>query len=296
MTTFAVMVSRATDHTTRGFFKFVRSLISTPSGSLGVTLVGVHLLAAFFGGLLASHDPIRQDSTQILTAPGFDHIFGTDQMGRDVFSRTLVGGRIAMAMTGVSAILAVGWGAVAGIAAAMRGGIVDAVLMRLVEAVGALPYLLFLLLLASISSAGVYALIPALALFYGTAVVRVARAATHAVVSSDFVAAARVRGETSRQILLREILPNVLDVIVVDGALRWSSMLLGFSSLSFLGFGVSPPTPDWGLMVSDARNVLSVAPWAALCPCVALASLILGFNFLADAVAKSIGIDRCLAI
>jgi peptide/nickel transport system permease protein len=119
-----------------------------------------------------------------------------------------------------------------------------------------------------------------------------ARAATHDVVALDFVTAARARGEARSTIVRRELLPNVLDVLLVEGAMRWSWMLLAFSSLSFLGFGVAPPTPDWGLMISDARSFMSFAPWAALAPVAALSSLIIGINLSADALAKALGIDR----
>ena len=104
--------------------------------------------------------------------------------------------------------------------------------------------------------------------------------------------AAKARGHNNFSIIWREILPNVRDTIMVEGAMRWSWMLLAFSSLSFLGFGVSPPTPDWGLMISDARGLMSFAHWAVLAPIVALSSLIIGINLTADALAKALGIDR----
>lgn len=268
----------------------LRTIVSTPAGAIGTFFVLFHLLMALAGPWIVPHDPLVQDPGAILSAPSLTHPFGTDMLGRDVLARTILGGRTAIAVTIVSAFLAVVGGAIAGITAAMRGGLFDSAMMRLVEAFGALPYLLFLLLLASFFPGNTYALIPALAIFYGNALVRVSRAAALSVVSSDFVAAARVRGERSSTILLREVLPNVLDVIVVDGAMRWAGMLLSFSSLSFLGFGVAPPTPDWGLMISDARNIIAIAPWTALWPCVALATLILGVIFVADAAGKAIGL------
>jgi peptide/nickel transport system permease protein len=112
------------------------------------------------------------------------------------------------------------------------------------------------------------------------------------VVARDFVLAARARGHGRLAIIRRELLPNVLDALMVEGAMRWSWMLLAFSSLSFLGFGVSPPTPDWGLMVADSRTFLAIAPWSGLYPIVALSSLIIGINLTADALAKTLGVDR----
>ncbi|UVC15186.1 ABC transporter permease [Mesorhizobium onobrychidis] len=279
-----------------GTTSILGQILSRPSGMVGAGLTIVHLTLAVFGGLLIPHDPLEQLSNTILLPPSLAHFLGTDGLGRDVFSRTIVGGQSALLVTGVATLLAVTWGAMVGVLSAYKGGTVDEVIQRLVEVIGAFPYLLALLLLAGIANFGVFALIPALAIFYGNGAVLVARSATRAVATADFVAAARARGETSIRILLSEILPNIVDVIAVDGAIRWSSMLLGFSSLSFLGFGVAPPSPDWGLMISDARNVLSVAPWAILSPCVALASLIVGLNLLADASAKAIGVDRALQI
>jgi peptide/nickel transport system permease protein len=135
-------------------------------------------------------------------------------------------------------------------------------------------------------------LIPTLAVFYGIPVIRIARAAAHNVVARDYVIAARARGHGRLSIIAREIFPNVLDALMVEGAMRWSWMLLAFSSLSFLGFGVSPPTPDWGLMIADARTFLPIAPWAGLYPIAALSSLIIGINLAADALAKALGVDR----
>lgn len=270
----------------------IQRLISRPSGAIGLVLTAAHLSLAVFGGFLITQNPLEQHSSELLLPPSWTHLLGTDGLGRDVFSRTILGGQSALLVTGVSALLAVAWGGTTGILSACRGGAVDRLVLRLVEAIGAFPYLLFLLLLAGIANLGVWALIPALALFYGNGAVLVARSAAKGVLASEFVAAAQVRGESPFHVLREEILPNILDVVAVDGAMRWSAMLLGFSSLSFLGFGVAPPTPDWGLMIADARSVLSIAPWASLSPCAALASLIVGLNLLADAGAKAIGVDR----
>ena len=107
-----------------------------------------------------------------------------------------------------------------------------------------------------------------------------------------YQACAQARGHRRFAIIRRELLPNVLDALMVEGAMRWSWMLLAFSSLSFLGFGVSPPTPDWGLMVADSRSFMAIAPWAGLYPIVAISSLIIGINLTADALAKTLGVDR----
>ena len=152
--------------------------------------------------------------------------------------------------------------------------------------------ILAMLLIVSLLGTSTEVLIPALGFFYGKGIVRVARAATHDVIAKDFIVSARARGHSNMSIIWNEIIPNVRDAILVEGAMRWSWMLLGFSSLSFLGFGVSPPTPDWGLMISNARGLMSFAYWAVIAPVVGLSSLIIGINLTADAFAKALGIDR----
>jgi peptide/nickel transport system permease protein len=270
----------------------LRDVLSRPSGAVGLVLVAFHVLLALASPWIATHDFKAVDPTLMLTAPDAAHWFGTDHLGRDVFSRTVLGGREALLVTLVATPLAVLWGGLLGIYLGLVAGRLDDVLMRLVDAFLSLPWILKMLLLIVTFGTGLAVLIPTLAFFYGIPVIRVARAAAHNVVARDFVLAARARGHTPGAIIRRELLPNVLDALMVEGAMRWSWMLLAFSSLSFLGFGVSPPTPDWGLMIADARSYLPIAPWAGLFPIVALSSLIIGINLAADALAKAVGVDR----
>jgi len=268
------------------------AMASRPSGLVGLILVAFHIALAIVSPAIAPYD-FRELSAQIiLNEPSSEHWFGTDNLGRDIFTRTMLGGRQALLVTTISTILAIIWGGLLGVLFGLVGGRLDEFLMRLVDAFLCLPWILVLLLIVVTVGSGPVVLIPTLGFFYGIPVIRMARAATHDVVALDFVTAARARGETRSTIVRRELLPNVLDVLLVEGAMRWSWMLLAFSSLSFLGFGVTPPTPDWGLMISDARSFMSIAPWVALPPVVALSSLIIGINLSADALAKALGIDR----
>ena len=268
------------------------AMTSRPSGLVGLILVAFHIALAIVSPAIAPYD-FRELSAQIiLNEPSSEHWFGTDNLGRDIFTRTMLGGRQALLVTTISTTLAIIWGGLLGILFGLVGGRLDELLMRLVDAFLCLPWILVLLLIVVTVGSGPVVLIPTLGFFYGIPVIRMARAATHDVVALDFVTAARARGETRSTIVRRELLPNVLDVLLVEGAMRWSWMLLAFSSLSFLGFGVTPPTPDWGLMISDARSFMSIAPWVALPPIVALSSLIIGINLSADALAKALGIDR----
>ena len=268
------------------------AMTSRPSGLVGLILVAFHIALAIVSPAIAPYD-FRELSAQIiLNEPSSEHWFGTDNLGRDIFTRTMLGGRQALLVTTISTILAIIWGGLLGVLFGLVGGRLDEFLMRLVDAFLCLPWILVLLLIVVMVGSGPVVLIPTLGFFYGIPVIRMARAATHDVVALDFVTAARARGETRSTIVRRELLPNVLDVLLVEGAMRWSWMLLAFSSLSFLGFGVTPPTPDWGLMISDSRSFMSIAPWVALPPIVALSSLIIGINLSADALAKALGIDR----
>jgi peptide/nickel transport system permease protein len=270
----------------------LRDLVARPSGAVGLALVLIHLALAASSPWLATHDYKAVSPTLMLLPPGAEHWFGTDHLGRDVYTRTLLGGREALLVTLVATPVAVLWGGLLGVYLGLVGGRLDDVLMRVVDALLSLPWILKMLLLIVTFGTGLAVLVPTLAFFYGVPVIRIARAAAHNVVARDFVLAARARGHGRLAVIRRELLPNVLDALMVEGAMRWSWMLLAFSSLSFLGFGVSPPTPDWGLMVADARSYLPIAPWAGLFPIVALSSLIIGINLTADALAKAVGVDR----
>ena len=276
----------------QGLRTVLRDVMSRPSGAIGLSLVVFHVLLALTSPLYVPYDFKTMNSMLMLMPPSSEHWLGTDHLGRDVLTRVLLGGREALLVTGVATPIAVVWGGFMGILFGLVGGRIDEVLMRVVDAFLSLPWILKMLVLIVTFGSGIEVLIPTLAFFYGIPVIRIARAATHDVVARDFISAAKARGHGRMTIIRRELVPNVLDTLMVEGAMRWSWMLLAFSSLSFLGFGVSPPTPDWGLMIADARGFMSFAPWGVLGPVIALSSLIIGINLTADALAKALGIDR----
>ncbi len=276
----------------RRILTVLRDMAASPSGAIGLTLVAAHLGMALISPWIVPYDFKAMNSALVLTGPSAAHWLGTDEFGRDIFTRVLMGGREALVVTGIATPIAVLWGAMLGILLGLAGGRLDEVMMRVVDAFLSLPWILKLLVLVMTFGNGMMVIIPTLAFFYGIPVIRVARAATHDVVARDFVSAARARGHSRFSIIKRELLPNVLDTMMVEGAMRWSWMLLAFSSLSFLGFGVSPPTPDWGLMIAESRVYMPLSPWGVLGPMVALSSLIIGINLSADALAKAMGIDR----
>ena len=273
----------------------LRAMLRRPSGAIGLGLVFCHLVLALVSPWIVPFDYKEMNALETLVGPSSEHWLGTDHLGRDVLSRVLLGGREALVITGIATPVALLWGGLLGVYLGLRGGWADEITMRLVDAFLALPGILPLLVLITVFGSGGEVLLPTLAFFFGIPVIRVARAAAHEVVARDFIAAARARGHRLTEIVRRELLPNVTDVLLVEGAMRWSWMLLGFSALSFLGFGVAPPRPDWGLMVSDARVYMSLAPWGGIAPVVALSSLIIGINLTADALAKTLGLDQSRA-
>ena len=279
-------------NTFQKILEVIKTMASKPSGLIGLTILIFHVILAITSPLYVPYDYKAIDPSLMLNPPSSEFWFGTDSLGRDVFTRTILGGRTALTVTFFGSLIALIWGGSLGIFCGLVGGKIDDVVMRIIDAFLSIPWILAMLLIVSLLGTTTIVLIPALGFFYGKGIVRVARAATHDVIAKDFIVSARARGHSNISIIWNEILPNVRDAIMVEGAMRWSWMLLGFSSLSFLGFGVSPPTPDWGLMISNARGLMSFAYWAVLAPIVGLSSLIIGINLTADAFAKALGIDR----
>ena len=279
-------------NTFQKILEVIKTMASKPSGLIGLIILIFHVILAITSPLYVPYDYKAIDPSLMLNPPSSEFWFGTDSLGRDVFTRTILGGRTALTVTFFGSLIALLWGGSLGIFCGLVGGKIDDVVMRIIDAFLSIPWILAMLLIVSLLGTTTLVLIPALGFFYGKGIVRVARAATHDVIAKDFIVSARARGHSNISIIWNEILPNVRDAIMVEGAMRWSWMLLGFSSLSFLGFGVSPPTPDWGLMISNARGLMSFAYWAVLAPIVGLSSLIIGINLTADAFAKALGIDR----
>lgn len=268
------------------------NLRRSTSGMIGLGLIIGHILMALLSPYITPKDPLMMDAPNRRSLPSAENWFGTDNTGRDIFSRSMMGGRTLLTVTVIGTAIAMAWGGFVGILLGFVGGRADDIAMRLVDAFLAIPWLLFLLLIVSVVGTEPWVQAVTFGFFYGIPVIRVARAATHDYVTREFILAARARGESKRDVVIRELLPNVMDVLLVEGAMRWSWMLLAFASLSFLGFGVAPPAPDWGRMISENRQILALQPWATFGPVLMLSSLIIGLNLFADALAKALGLDR----
>jgi len=270
----------------------LRDLLAKRSGRIGFVIVCLHLSVAVAAPMIAPQDPTHQDAAAMLQSPSLAHWFGTDRLGRDVFSRTLLGGREAMLIATLATVIAMAWGSALGILAALIGGRADAIVMRFVDAMMSIPWILMVMLFVAALGSSSVALVPVLGFSYGLSVVYLARAATLDFVTRDFVVAAQIRGHSRWSIAFTELLPNVRDSLAVQGAMQWSWILLAVSSLSFLGMGVAPPTPDWGQMIADARGIMQRAPWALIWPMLALSSLVIGMNLAVDAWARATGVER----
>jgi peptide/nickel transport system permease protein len=260
--------------------------------SVGLALIGIHVVLALLAPWIAGHDPVATDSADVLSGTTWTHWLGTDQYGRDVLSRTLNGGRYALVVTFLATTIAVAVGTVVGCVTAYAEGWLDEVVMRVVDALLSIPSVLALLVVVTVFGSGLWVIVLAVTVVYAPAVTRVVRGAARTVITQDYVTAARARGEGPLSIVFREILPNVLDVVLVEYAMRASWIVLLISTLSFLGFGANPPTPDWGLMVQENRTALTVVPLGTLAPIVALATLVVGLNLSGDGLSKALGVDR----
>jgi peptide/nickel transport system permease protein len=265
--------------------------ISLPAW-LGIVFLAVHLLMALCAPWLAPYAPTAIDTNNTFQSPSLQHVFGTDRYGRDIFSRVIYGGQVALVISIVSAVLSVLIGGVIGVIVAFMGGVVDEITMRIIDAIISIPGILLLLVIVTGLGTGTAIIVLAMVLGYMPGVVRVIRATTLEYVPRDFILAARLRGERVRSIVWVELLPNILDVLLVEFAMRASWIVLAVSGLSFLGFGVNPPTPDWGLMINENRSALVLYPWGTVFPMIAVATLVVSLNLVSDEVAKMYGIDR----
>jgi peptide/nickel transport system permease protein len=260
----------------------LRRLLATPQGLIGSSIVVLVLFAALAGGSFAPHDPDAMAALARYKAPSAEYLLGTDQYGRDILSRILVGARSTVTMALLATMLGTVLGAFIGTASAYLGGRWDEAIMRTVDAVMAIPSLLMALLVVSLLGASGANALLAVAIAFIPAMARIARAVALTVRKQDYVSAAIARGEGSLYIVLREMVPNIIAPIVVEMTIRVSFAVMLFATLSFLGLGAQPPAADWGLMVSEARQYLHRSPWILIWPSAVIAVTAIGFNMLGD--------------
>jgi peptide/nickel transport system permease protein len=258
----------------------------------GLALVALMVLIALMGPVFAPHGPTEFVGIPN-SGPSSHALFGTDSIGRDVFSRVLYGGRSVLGLAVAATIVGIVLGTIIGLAAAYSSGAVDEVLMRICDVFLAFPQLVFALLLVSAFGPKLYLLVLTVGITHAPRVARVMRGAALQVVERDFVKAAEAVGESRWRILFSELLPNVTSPLLVEIGLRLTFSIGLVAALSFLGFGLQPPRADWGLMINENRLALNVQPWGVALPVLAIALLTIGTNLVTDGIARAaIGLDR----
>jgi peptide/nickel transport system permease protein len=264
----------------------VRSILSSTEGRIGCAMLAASVLLIVVGPLVAR--PTMLGSAAAALGPSSAHPLGTDALGRDVLSRVLTGGRTVLLIPLAAVSLAGLIGGSIGLASAYVGGWVDNVVTRAFDLMYAVPPLLIVLVVLAALGPSTSVIVITVALAFSPAFGRVVRASTQAVVVNPYVAAAKARGERGGAIVFREILPNVVAPVLAEFGLEVTYAILFVAGLSFLGLGVQPPRADWGLMVSENRDILPVAPLACLAPAFAITVLAVSFNLIADALAKTL--------
>jgi len=248
----------------------------------GLVVVALLVVAAVGAPWLAPADPAKQSLIEKRARPGNKFLLGADEFGRDILSRVLFGSRVALLVGLLSVAIALGLGLVLGCLAGFAGGWIDALIMRGVEVLLAFPYLLLAIAVVSALGPGVLNTTIAVGIWGTPTVTRVVRGAVLAARESEYVSAARALGASAGEVLRRHVLRNILPTGVVYSTLFMANAILVEAALSFLGLGVQPPTPSWGLMVSSGRDFLLVAPHIATIPGLAIMLAVLGFNLLGD--------------
>ncbi len=262
-------------------------LARNPTALIGLLIVITYLVLALLGEWIAPYPATEQHLTDALQSSSLRYPLGTDQFGRDILSRVIVGSRSMIVLATAATLLALSLGGGTGVIAAYYGGLVDEILMRITDVLLAFPALLLaLLILSTLGSAMIY-LIFCIGIVFAPAIARVVRSVVLELKTREFVEAARMIGASNGRIMRREILPNLLNTLLVEAAIYFGYAILVGSGLGFLGMGVQPPSPDWGLQVNDGRNFLLTAPWVVVVPSLAISSLVIGVNFLADGLAIS---------
>ena len=270
----------------QGYPHWLKRMRRYPAAWIGMSIVVIFILMTVFGPMISPYGYAQQNLENRLQSPSAQHWFGTDQFGRDIFSRILVGSRDVLTIAGSGTLLAVLAGLSIGLLAGYFGGFTDEIFMRLMDVLLAIPPLLLaMIILATIGPSRLNVII-VVGILYIPMVARVVRSVVLEVKTREFIEAAKLRGESTTYIIFREILPNVLPPLAVEASMRFSYSIFLVASLGFLGLGVQPPSPDWGMMVGEARTWFGQAPWVLLFPAGTIAFLVVGVAFMSDGLRR----------
>lgn len=263
-----------------------RTVGSTPEGRLGLALGVVMLAVIVIGPRLVPYRPAQLATGPALAGPSPAHLLGTDQLGRDVLSRVLSGGGTVLLVPLASVALSLAIGGGLGLLGAYRGGWVDASIARAFDLLLALPPLLIVLVLIAGLGTSTLVLVLVVAPVFAPRLGRVVRGAAQSVVTQDYVAAAKARGESTMRVLLRELLPNIAPTVIANASLYLTYGIIFVATLSFLGLGAQPPSSDWGLMVSQSYGFVTLNAWACIVPALGIAALSMVFTLIGDAATR----------
>ncbi len=257
-------------------------ILSNPLNIVAFALIGVFALCALFAPVIAPYDPLLQALGSRLMPPSPDHWLGTDSLGRDIASRILYGARISL-IIGVVVVSSAGvFGTVVGLVAGYSGGLVDEALMRLTEVFLAFPALILAMAIAGALGPSLTNAIIAIAAVTWAVYARLTRGQILSLRRREFVEAARAIGASQFRIVFRHLLPNALAPLMIQASFDLGSSIIAAAGLSFIGFGAQPPTPEWGVMISEGRNYISTQPWLSLFPGLAILLAVGSFNLLGD--------------
>ena len=251
---------------------------------INFALTVIFLLATIFAGKLAPNDPLMQDTSALLQAPSHKYPFGTDELGRCVFSRILYGGRTSLVIALAVTLLMAAVGILLGMIAGYAGGLTDTLIMRFTDMLMAFPHIVFVIALVSVLGTGTRNLILAMTLISWTMYARVSRSMVISIKNNEYVEQARLGGVGRISIMMRYILPNVLPYLIVLITQDIGSNLLTLASLSLLGLGSQPPTPEWGYMLSEGKRYMQTAPWMLVYPGLVILICVIIFNLLGDSL------------
>jgi peptide/nickel transport system permease protein len=270
------------------FRQVLSDLLRRPTFLVGAFIVAFWVFMALFSHLVAPYSPYAVDPTHTFAAPSSSHWLGTDDLGRDVFSRVLAGAASVLTIATAATLLALIVGTTVGLAAGFYRGILDDALMRTVDALLALPSIVIGVVVLGLLGSSELNVILVIGFFFSPLIARTVRSGVLVQREREYVRAARMRGEPGRFIMFVELLPNVTGPIVVEGTIRFGYAVFTAATLSFLGVGVQPPSADWGLTIYSERGYIQNAPWTVLAPAVALATLVVGVNLIADSVRRTL--------
>ncbi|NYT86872.1 ABC transporter permease [Pollutimonas harenae] len=262
----------------RAWAKFRRSR----SALLGAAIVLLFVLLAILAPLIAAYDPAQVSFTAIRKAPSMAHWLGTDELGRDIFSRMVFGARASLLAGMCSVLIALAVGVPFGLLAGYFGGLVDGCISRATEALLSIPFLILAIALAAFLGPSLVNAMIAIGVSAAPLFIRLARGQVLAIKNEDYVQSTRSLGASNTRIILRHILPNVMPALIVQATIMIASAIIAEASLSFLGLGLQPPNPSWGSMLNTAKNFMSQAPWMSIFPGSAIFLVVFGFNLLGD--------------